>query len=117
MILINNSGKPAGAVHNLCNEVIKELKLKHPEPGSKNPSVLLNITSDLPDLVIFQGADASCIQNTAEDFDGVDGPSQVNAQIWKHIISRFHLNEAEKLAQTVADLVKILCSKHLPLNT
>ena len=30
------------------------------------------------------------------------------------ICSRFHLNEAEKLAQTIADLVKILCSKHLP---
>ena len=112
---INDSEKLAGGVHNLSKEVIEELKLKNPEPGSKDSSVLPNITSELPDPVIFEGIDASCIQNAAKDIDGAGGPSQVSAQIWKHMIcSRFHLNEAEKLAQTIADLVKILCSKHLP---
>ena len=99
----------------MSKEVIEELKLKHPEPGSKDPSVLPNITSELPDPVIFEGKDASCIQNAAKDIDGAGGPSQVSAQIWKHMIcSRFHLNEADKLAQTVADFVKMLCSKQLP---
>ena len=59
----------------------------------------LNITSELPDPVICEGVDASCIQNAANDIDGAGSPSQVGAQIWKHMIClRVHLNEADKLA-------------------
>ena len=112
---INDSEKLAGGVHNLSKEVIEQLKLKHPASGPKDPSALLNITSELPDPVLFEGIDAICIQNAARDIDGAGGPSQVSAQIWKHIIcSRFHLKESEKLAQTVADFVKILCTEQLP---
>ena len=102
-------------MHNLSKEVIEQLKLKHPFPGSKDPSVLPDITSDLPDPVLFEGIDAISIQNAARDIDGAGGPSQVSAQIWKHMIcSRFHHKEAEKLAQTIAEFVKILCTEQLP---
>ena len=94
---------------------MKELKLKHPKPGEIDPSVLPDITSDLPDPVVFEGIDANSVQNAARDIDGAGGPTQVSAQIWKHMIcSKFHLKEAEKLAQTVADFVKILCTEQLP---
>ena len=112
---INHSERLAGGVHNLSKEVIDQLKIKHPLPGSKDPSVLPDITSDLPDPVLFEGIDAISIQNAARDIDGAGGPSQVSAQIWKHMIcSRFHLKESEKLAQTIAEFVKILCTEQLP---
>merc|ERR1712159_192675 len=37
---INDSEKLAGGVHNLSQEVISELKLKHPDPGSLDPTAL-----------------------------------------------------------------------------
>ena len=83
---INDSERLAGGVHNLSKEVIEQLKLKHPFPGSKDPLVLPDITSDLPDPVLFEGIDAISIQNAARDIDGAGGPSQVSAQIWKHMI-------------------------------
>ena len=102
-------------MHNLTKEVIEQLRLKHPHPGSQDPSVLPDITSELPDSVLFEGIDALSIQNAAKDIDGAGGPSQVSAQIWKHMIcSRFHLKESEKLAQTIADFVKILCTEQIP---
>ena len=112
---INDSESLAGGVHNLTKEVIEQLRLKHPHPGSQDPSVLPDITSELPDPVLFEGIDALSIQNAAKDIDGAGGPSQVSAQIWKHMIcSRFHLKESEKLAQTIADFVKILCTEQIP---
>lgn len=76
---------------------------------------MLDSTSELPDLVLFESNDASSIEEAAKDFDGAGGPSQVSAQIWKHMIcSRFHHKEADKLAQMVADLVKILCIEQIP---
>ena len=77
--------------------------------------MLPDITSDLPYPVLFEGIDAISIQNAARDIDGAGGPSQVSAQIWKHMIcSRFHHKEAEKLAQTIAEFVKVLCTEQLP---
>ena len=102
-------------MHNLTKEVVEQLRLKHPLPGSQDPSVLPDITSELPDPVLFEGIDALSIQNAAKDIDGAGGPSQVSAQIWKHMIcSKFHLKESEKLAQTIADFVKILCTEQVP---
>ena len=112
---INDSEPQAGGVHKLSKEVIEELKKKHPKPGAVDSSALLKITSELPDPATFEGIDGCCIQNAAKDIDGAGGPTQVSAQIWKHLLcSKFHLKEADKLAQTVADFTKLLCTEQLP---
>ncbi len=114
---INDSEPLTGGIHNLTKEVMQELKLKHPEPGLKDPSVLLDINNELPDPVIFEGIDASFIEQAAKDLDGAGGPTQVSAQIWKHMIcSKFHRLESEKLAQTIAEFVKMLCKEEVPSN-
>ena len=100
---INDSEQLASGVHDISKEVMKELKLKHPKPGEIDPSVLPDITSDLPDPVVFEGIDANSVQNAARDIDGAGGPTQVSAQIWKQMIcSKFHLQqELYKLAQAL----------------
>ena len=55
--------------------------------------------------------------DTAKDIDGASGPSQVSAEIRKHMIcSRFRLKESEKLELTIADLVKIRCIEQVPCH-
>ena len=59
----------------------------------------------------------SKIQQAAKDLDGAGGPTKVSAQIWKHILcSRFHSSESDKLADTIADLAKKMCTEQVPSN-
>ncbi len=58
---INANEKHADGVHKISEEVVHALKLKHPAPGPKDSSVLLDITSEIPDPVLFEGIDGSRI--------------------------------------------------------
>lgn len=88
---VNNDEQLAGGVHQLSEEVITELKKKHPEPGTENPLAFLDIKSEPTDPVIFENLDATMIQKAAKDLDGAGGPTRVNAQIWKLMIcSKLH---------------------------
>ena len=112
---INDEEKLSSGVHNLTQAVIDELKKKHPEASPEHPEVMLEVKSELPDQVIYESIDADLIQKVAKDLDGAGGPTKISAHIFKHMIcSRFHSTESDKLAQTVADLTKKLCTEQTP---
>ena len=114
---INEEDQLSSGVHNLTQAVIDELKKKHPEASPEYPEVMLDVKSELPDHVIYESIDADLIQKVAKDLDGAGGPTKISAYIFKHMIcSKFHSTESDKLAQTVADLTKKLCTEPVPSN-
>ena len=54
---VNDEENLAGGVHKLSDEVVEELKKKHPSACPEEPSVMLDITSENPDSVLFEGLD------------------------------------------------------------
>ena len=112
---VNDEDKLSSGVHNLNQAVIDELRKKHPGASPEHPEAMLEIKSELPDHVIYESIDADLIQKVAKDLDGAGGPTKISAHIFKHMVcSRFHSSESDKLAQTVADLTKKLCTEDIP---
>ena len=118
---INNDKDATSGIHSIDDEVITNLEQKHPEPGTVNESALLDkSTIDPPEPVIFESIDAEEIQKSAKNINGSGGPTNIDAEIWQHLLcSKFHDKQSKRLAQSIADLTKILCTEkvdHSPLQ-
>ena len=91
-------------------EVLESLKEKHPDSRGADPEVLIPVSADPPDPVIFEGIDSDAIIHCARAVSGSGGPTKVDADVWRHLIcSRFFGNHSSELASAIADLAKILC--------
>ena len=108
---IDNDENAATGVHQLTPAIITSLQAKHPKAGTIEPDILLDDTKVLPpESVIYEAIDADAIIRAAKDIDGSGGPTNIDAEIWRHMIcSKFHLKESESLAQAIAELTKSLC--------
>ena len=98
-------------------EVLEKLKEKHPSSRETIPSAKLNISSPSPEAVIFEAIDTELIMKSAKSVSGAGGPTQVDADIWKHLIcSKFNKKQSEELASSIAELAKILCVESIPAS-
>ncbi|MCP3680823.1 MAG: hypothetical protein GY782_11440 [Gammaproteobacteria bacterium] len=99
---------PAIGVHQLTPDVIQSLQAKHPKPGTVKSDLFLDDTNALPpELVIYESIDADAISNAAKDIDGSGGPTNIDADVWRHMIcSKFHLKESHSLVGAIAELTK-----------
>ncbi len=95
-------------------EVLQKLKEKHPPARKSDQQAMKDITTSEPDGVIFESIDTELIIKCAGSISGAGGPTQIDADIWKHLIcSRFNKKQSEELASAVADLAKILCTANI----
>ena len=108
---IDNDDNAADGIHPLNPDTMKSLQEKHPKAGPIKPEVLLDDQNTAPpEPVIYEALDADYIISAAKGIDGSGGPTNIDAEIWRHMIcSKFHQKESEALAQAIAELTKSLC--------
>ena len=114
MKFINNEDPTAG-VHRVTDEIETILKTKHPSPGNVVPEALLDGEDVvIPDSVIFEAIGADEIIKSAKNIDGSGGPTNIDAEIWRHMLcSKFHEKQSRSLATAISDLTKIMCTEEL----
>ena len=111
---IDNSTDATLGVHSINDEIISTLQEKHPDPGPVTEEALLPKAPETPEEVIFEPIDAEKIIRATRKINGSGGPTQVDADNWKHMLcSKFFTTQSESLAQAIADLTKILCTEEV----
>ena len=94
------------------NEVIEDLKSKH--PPSVEPVLESLIKGPLPTVlsqeVIFENIDGNLIYKCSKNTSGAAGPSGADAEMWKRLLGskQFKTKPAE-LCEAVAELARKLC--------
>ena len=117
MRFIDHDEESANGALACTPEVLEKLKEKHPHSRKTHPSALLSITSPAPESVIFEEIDTELIMKSARSVSGAGGPTQIDADIWKHLIcSKFNKKQSEELASSIAELAKILCINNVPAS-
>jgi len=111
---VDNSADATLGVHAINEEIINTLQEKHPDPGPIVEEAMLQYTTEIPDEVIYEPIDADLIIKATRRISGAGGPTQVDADSWRHMIcSKFFRVESENLAHAIADLTKILCTEEV----
>ena len=111
---IDNSEGASTGVLPATEENVAKLQLKHPAAGPLNSEQVVVHTSDPVEAVIFEEVDADLILRTTRNISGSGGPTQVDADIWRYIVcSKVYGILSTTLAEAIADLTKILCTKHI----
>ena len=117
MRFIDHDDEAANGTLACTPEVLQKLKEKHPPSRKTHPSAKLSITSPSPEAVVFEEIDSELIMKSARSVSGAGGPTQIDADIWKHLIcSKFNKKESEELATSIAELAKILCIDSVPAS-
>ena len=86
----------SGGVLSLSDDVLKELRLKHPAGKEGNPSVMLEGEIPFVDPVLFENIDKSMIIKGAMNTNGAAGPSGLDALGWRHILVSRKYGDAGK---------------------
>ena len=112
--LINQEDSVVG-VHEITDEIIQILQDKHPKAAHNSDSDTTTRTDHANiQPVIFEQIDESVIQAAAKSTFGSGGPSQVDADGWKHILcSKFYGKESASLCQAIACVAKRLCTEDI----
>jgi hypothetical protein len=109
--LIDNDSDVSG-VHEVTENIIRTLQVKHPNPIDPN----IRNTPPTPSVqsVIFEEIDGEMICNAAKKTFGAAGPSQVDADSWRHMLCcRAYGKTAEALATAISEMAKILCTEQV----
>ena len=110
---VNNDDNVVG-VHTLSDNIKNILANKHPKAEAAHPDALLPETAPAPEEVIFEGITAESIQKSSQDLQGSGGPTQVDTDIWKHMLcSRSYSKASIQLAEAMSNLAKRLCTEHI----
>jgi hypothetical protein len=110
---VNNDDNVVG-VHTLSVNIKNILASKHPKAEAAHPDALLPETAPAPEEVIFEGITAESIQKSSQDLQGSGGPTQVDTDIWKHMLcSRSYNKASSQLAEAMSNLAKRLCTEHI----
>ena len=108
---INNEDSIKG-VHQLNEEITEILQQKHPNAREATADVILPLTTNPPEKVIYEEITADLVYKTAKNMKGSGGPTLADTDTWKQFLcSRAHGNASRDLCQAVADLTKILCTE------
>ena len=112
MKFINNEDNTRG-VHSLSNEIKQLLEEKHPKARDIHKDILLPSEDENkePEQVIFEEINGASVYKAAKQLQGSGGPTQIDADGWKHILcSRSYGNASAELCDDIADLAKKLCT-------
>jgi len=116
MKLVNNEDAIVG-VHKLTRKIKSMLQDKHPAAVIPNAEVLLPITSPEAQSVIFEEICAEKVEKAALKVKGSGGPTQLDADGWKHILcSKAYGKLSFQLCGAVAELSKRLCTEEVNPN-
>ena len=97
-------------VHQITDEIKELLEEKHPAGSDAKPEVLLPLTADPPQPVIFEMIDAESVQKAAKKIQGSGGPTLIDADGWRHILcSKSYGKHSIDLCESIANLAKKLC--------
>ena len=99
--------------------VLDILKEKHPEPAQANPEYLVTIPlpgSQRGHPVLFEGLDGEAIVKAALSTQGGSGPSGLDANAWRHLVTGYR--PSQELADAMASLARRLCTEYVdPAST
>ena len=110
---INNDNNVKG-VHAVNDEIKSTLRNKHPKAENALPESLLPSIDNTVQNVIFENISAELIQKCSRTLHGSGGPTQIDSDVWKHIIcSKSYGREPLDLAEAIANLAKRLCCENI----
>ena len=97
-------------VHSLDEEIKLLLEEKHPTGRPAELDILLPETAEAPQPVIFESIDGESVYKAAKKLQGAGGPTQMDADGWRHILcSKSYGKASVDLCESVANLAKKLC--------
>jgi hypothetical protein len=109
-----NQDDSTGGVLSIDDEMLAILQQKHPKAAlvREDLSQTEQASQHIVEPVIFESIDETAIQNAAKKTFGSGGPTQVDADGWKHILcSKSYGKLSELLCQSIADMAKRLCTE------
>ena len=113
MQFINNDGDVVGVLP-ANEEIYSELLGKHPQSRGISQEAKLPETGIKVEPIIFKKINANVIRKIAKNMSGSGGPTQVDADTWRHIIcSKFYKNSSVELANSIANMAKKLATKEV----
>ena len=116
LCLLHDETSNAGVLP-LLDEVIEELKRKHPEPQPSDESVMIDGEIPFIDPAVFANIVETTIAKAALNTHGAAGPSGLDAQGWRHIlVSRNYGTAAKDLRSSVAAMARKLATKKLEIR-
>ena len=105
---IDDSSSIVG-VHKVSEQIRDTLAAKHPSAESACPSVLLPITNEPPNNVIYELITPDLVQSCSKRLQGSGGPTLVDSDTWRYFLnSRAYGKRSYFLAEAVAKLAKRL---------
>ena len=113
--LFNHDDSTTG-VHPVNDTILEILRKKHPKPAPPFDGLTHTEQNnkDTVEPVIFESIDETAIYNAAKKTFGSGGPTQVDADGWKHILcSKSYGKSSELLCQSIADMAKRLCTEEV----
>ncbi len=111
--LINQEDSVVG-VHPVDDNIMDILRGKHPKAAEATNLTDQSHTGELVQPVIFESIDGQSIFNAAKNTFGSGGPTNIDADGWKHILcSKSYGKLSEELCQSVADMAKRLCTEEV----
>ena len=112
-----NADDSVVGVHELTPDIIAQLEKKHPKAEQLKQEALIPEQNHEVQAVLFERIDSEIIMRCAKNIHGSGGPSQIDAETWKHMIcSKAHGNEGAQLSEEIAILARRLCSEEIPFE-
>ena len=103
-LLTNNMKK-------LNKKTLEQLKQKHPQRRDADPEIMLPDKLEEIHPIKFDSIDAENVRKTALKTRGGAGPSGVDADGWKKILTSNQFgNSTDDLCKTFAEVIKKLCT-------
>ena len=98
----------------LDDNVIEQLKIKHPNATNAEPSTLLQGEPTFVDPIMFNDLDECTIARAASRTKGAAGLSGMDAENWKRmILSKSFGKDSTSLQSSLAKMARILCTQEL----
>ena len=104
----------SGGVLPLTDEILNDLKLKHPEASPTNDTTTLQGPLVKPCDVIYDEINAELIRSCAARTKGSHGPSGLDADFWVRLVSnRIYGASADDFCHSIAIMTRQLCIESL----
>ena len=95
----------------LTRQTLNQLQLKHPEGKEVSQEILLTYTPDTIHPIKFESIDEEKIQKAAVKTQGGSGPSGMDADGWKRILTSKQFGKSSiDLCKAFAEVIKKICS-------
>ena len=101
----------------LSDDVLDDLKSKHPKASATDDSIMLKGELPFTDPVMFAGIDESAVSKAALRTKGAAGPSGLDSDNWRRIlISKNYASHGKDLRTAIAKMTQKLCTQKVEIN-